>query len=246
VTLYFSKAALCAATTLALAVPAHAAVVIGGSDLLTLTHAAQMETWLTGDPQLAYSGPLAFTNIFDKASGDTSADFHAAVDGKGPTFFVMEATAAGGVTQIIGGYKPISWTLSGNYITNPTVADRIAFIFNLISTTTLQQTAGALGDSQSYNNPAHGPTMGEGHDIYVDSTLSAGHVYAASYCLNPAGGCTGGTDVIGGDGGGGQTAVTYGALEVFTISADVPIPAAAPLLLGALGLTGWIARRRKG
>lgn len=250
-TTFLAKAALCAATTLAFAAPAHAAAVIGGSDLLTPTHAAQMETWLTGDPQLSYSGSLAFTNIYDKAPGDTSADFHAAADGKGPTFFVIEATyTGGGAAQIIGGFNPGSWASSGGNVATPTVTDRVAFIFNLISGTVMHQaqSADGVGDggaTQSQNDGAVGPVMGEGPDLRVNGDLTTGYLYAWSYCLDPAAACYAGTNIWGFS---GFTGLNIGAMEVFTIAAapEVPIPAAAPLLLGALGLTGLIARRRKG
>ena len=97
------------------ATPAAAATIAGGSDLLSSSYAATLESWLTGDPTLSYSGSLVFTNIFDKASGDTSADFHAAVDGKGATIVVMEATDSRNPDQtvLIGGFNPQSWSSSG-------------------------------------------------------------------------------------------------------------------------------------
>ncbi|MFT4792365.1 MAG: hypothetical protein ACJAVR_001724 [Paracoccaceae bacterium] len=157
----------------------------------------------------------------------------------------MEVIVAGSPTQIIGGYNPASWMSTDDFVTTPTEADRIAFIFNLISGTVLQQEAASdNGQYKSYNAASIGPVMGGENDIYVDSDLAIVYFSSFSYCINPALSCEAGTNVLGST---GFQSATVGALEVFTISAaEVPIPAAAPLLLGALGLTGWIARRRKG
>ena len=242
---YLAKAALCASALFALCAPAHAATVIGGSDLLTPTHAAQMETWLTGDPQLAYSGPLTFTNIFDKAPGDTSTEFHAAADGMGPTFFVVEATDIRnpGVTQIIGGYNPVSWRSDDTWTDTPAIEDRLAFLFNLVMNEVRQQSNHPAAHYQTYNG-GFGPTFGAGTDLLVNADLMGGSAVPGGYCLDTTVYCNGGTNIMG-NSNNAPNQLIFGALEVFTISA-VPIPAAAPLLLGALGLTGWIARRRKG
>ena len=66
-----------------------AGMIVGGSTLLTPTYVSELETWLG-------EGPLELTNVYTKAPGNTSLDFHAAVDGLGPTFVVMQATEDSG------------------------------------------------------------------------------------------------------------------------------------------------------
>jgi hypothetical protein len=77
----------------------------------------------------------------------------------------MEVIVAGSPTQIIGGYNPASWMSTDDFVTTPTEADRIAFIFNLISGTVLQQEAASdNGQYKSYNAASIGPvTGGERH-----------------------------------------------------------------------------------
>jgi hypothetical protein len=48
--------------------PVSAGTVVGGSDLLVGSNLTQVESWLVNDPQLAYSGSLQFTNVFDKVT----------------------------------------------------------------------------------------------------------------------------------------------------------------------------------
>jgi hypothetical protein len=230
---------------------AHAVKVIGGTDILTMANALQIESWLKADASLSYNGHLSFTNVFDKADGDTFIDFHAAVDGLGPTFFVVEATDSryDAVTQIIGGFNPVSWRSDATWTETPNVADRIAFLFNL----TINEVRGQIenepglvgyGGLQTYNG-ALSPTFGGGADLLVNADLMTGWALPGTYCLDTSGFChgAGGTNIMGNMDNVADY-LTFGALEVFTI-AQVPIPAAAPMLLGAPGLTGWVARRRK-
>jgi hypothetical protein len=115
---------------------ASAAIVVGGSELLTPAYAQQLQDWLG-------EGPIALTNIFTKATGDTSADFHAAADGQGRTFSVLEVLTVNGevATQIIGGYNPQSWSSNAGWHLSPTNAERTAFLFNLSTTEKQDQKA---------------------------------------------------------------------------------------------------------
>ena len=235
---------------LSVATPGFAATIIGGSDLLSPTHATTIEDWLVNDPTLSYSGPLGFTNIFDKATGDNSTDFHTAVNGKGPTFFVAEATdSRGGGTQIIGGFNPQSWNAIYSYNITPNAADRTAFIFNLTSGLRMdQETNTGSGQYQTYNGGVYGPTFGGGHDIYVNNTLSTGYAQSYSYCADPLHDCYdyyGDANIMGLRYAGNT--VSFGAIEVFTITDDVsavPLPAGLPLMLGALAGLGAVSRRK--
>lgn len=237
------------ALALSVATPVSAATISGGSNLLSARYASAIEDWLVNDPTLGYSGHLGFTNIFDKATGDTSVDFHAAVDGKGPTFFVAEASdSRGGGRQIIGGFNPQSWQSASGYTLTPNAADRTAFIFNLTSSRRMdQETHGSSGQYQTYDHPAAGPTFGGGHDIYVDYSLASGYALSWSYCDDSLTDCHDyfGDKNIMGLLYGGQT-ISYGAIEVFTITdnvSTVPLPAGLSLMLGALAGLGALARR---
>ena len=74
-----------------------------GPSLLSPAYQGQLESWLG-------EGRLALTNVYSKAAGDTSLDFHKASDGKGRTFSIMEATNTSGQTWLVGGYNPQSWS----------------------------------------------------------------------------------------------------------------------------------------
>jgi len=90
---------------------------------------------------------------------------------------------------------------------------RSAYLFNL--SLTLLQSQGSssatnnFGRWQTYNAAAFGPTFGGGHDIYVDISLNAGYFDPFSYIT------TGLTNIPGGY---GKQNVSYGALEVFSLS----------------------------
>jgi hypothetical protein len=184
--------ALLSATTTALAamhliVPAQAALIVGGSSLLTPEYASDLEGWLG-------EGPLVLTKIFAKASGYNAEDFHIRVDGQGRTFSLIEAfDQASGTRAIIGGYNPQSWNAyAGFHITIPN-SERTAFLFNLSAGTVHRQLLdgqghhGNEGIYQTYNYNSFGPTFGGGgyvSDIYTDFTLSGGLTYVNSYA-NP-------------------------------------------------------------
>lgn len=230
---------------------AEAATIVGGSDLLTASYATQVESWLVTDPQLSYSGPLQFTNIFDKGAGDNSVSFHTAADGQGPTVVVMQATGPSGGTQIIGGFNPQSWKSSGDYNTTPILADRIAFIFNLSTTDRRDQSVvdTYYGPLQTFNRSSDGPTFGGGYDIFVNSSLSLGYLNSDTYCANPSSTCRGGLNLLGLSYGGSTYEVHFGQIEVFTIAETAPAPPALPLFtsgLGVLGFLGWRRKRKAG
>lgn len=219
---------------------ASAATVVGGSDLLSAASANQLESWLG-------QGPLTLTNVFDKALGSTSHDFHVAADGKGATFSIIEfLTDPHGnpfdKPVIVGGFNPQSWNNVGNYVYTPLEVDRTAFVFNLTQSLKFDQRKDSLGQYQTYGQESYGPTFGGGHDLSAgpgDPTLNTGYSYLFSYGAN---------------GDYTRSLVTYpgpysgpmsvGQIEVFTISAAVPEPETGALMLGGLALLGLAVRRR--
>lgn len=212
---------------------ANAGTIIGGSSMLTGGDVNQLEIWLG-------EGPLQLTNIYSKASGDTSFDFHAAADGQGRTITLIEVIN-GAVSHVVGGYNPQSWSSTNNYNYTTSAADMTAFLFNLTDQIVYEQNY----RWQTYNRGSYGPTFGGGHDLYISGNLSGGYAnightygdrsqYGSSAYRNAF---TGSYD-----------SWSVGALEVFTIAADETpqVPAPGALAIFCLGLVGiGYARRRK-
>ncbi len=152
---------------------AHAAMILPPGS----PYEAQLATWLG-------EGDLAFFEIFSSSNGDgkTSTDFHAAVDGQGRTFTLLEVTSFDtGLTQIIGGYNPQSWNSTTGYNVTPTDAERTAFIFNLTDGIKHEQILGSYpGSVQTYNEFNEGPIFG-GNDIWVRDSLVAATTKQYSY-----------------------------------------------------------------
>jgi len=208
-----------------------------GTSLLSPGYQTQLETWLG-------EGRLALTNIYSKATGDTSLDFHKASDGKGRTFSVMEATNSSGKTWLVGGYNPQSWSSTdGMHVTMPDSA-RTGFLFNLTSGLMLPQlkqyfNGDEIGKDQTYNDSNFGPTFGYGHDLYVPQDLTHGGS-SFLYTYNFRGQPSTGISLLDGSAWHGND-VTFGAIQVFSISA-VPEPATYALLLA--GLLVLLVRQR--
>ena len=227
----FSKSLTVAAfalTTL-LAGQANASVISGGSKLLSDANVSQLTTWLG-------QGSIGLTNIFTKKTGNTASDFHAAADGKGATFVVMQVTTSDGATGLIGGYNPLSWT-SKNQYNVVTQANATGFLFNLTSNTKFAERKDASGQYQTYNLNAYGPTFGGGHDLYVGGDLTTSYSYSYSYGKDYGYNLFGSRNMW----------QTISGLEVFSISADTgsAVPEPESLALVALGLAGLAFMRRK-
>ncbi|MBA5607576.1 PEP_CTERM-anchored TLD domain-containing protein [Duganella sp. FT3S] len=212
----------------------------GAASLLNAAEQQQLATWLG-------EGPVAFTNIYTKANGDTSAAFHHAADGKGRTIAVMQATNEKGQTWLIGGYNPQSWASSGGYHITTEQAQRTGFLFNLTTSEIHRQTPktyalDTVGSYQTLNAANVGPTFGLGNDLYVPADLTHGG-YSLLYSYADPNRYNFNTSVLD-----GSTFVrpniTFGAMEIYTISA-VPEPASGALWLGGLGLLALLARRTR-
>ena len=87
-----------------------------------------------------------------------------------------------------------------------------------------------------------GPTFGIGHDLYVPRNLTSGG-YSYLYTYSPAGQPSSGLSLV--DGSANASALTFGALQVYSISA-VPEPATFGMLLAGLLLLGGLHARKRG
>lgn len=208
--------------------------------LLSPAYQGQLESWLG-------EGRLALNNIYTKAAGDTSLDFHKASDGKGRTFSVMEATNASGQTWLVGGYNPQSWSSTDGMHVTMADSARTGFLFNLTSGLMLPQlkqyfTGDTIGSGQTFNDRDYGPTFGSGHDLYVPQDLTHGG-YSSLYTYNRYGQPPGGVSLIDGSVFSNPN-ITFGAIQVFSISA-VPEPGSYGLMLVGLGVMGLVLQRKR-
>ena len=211
-----------------------------GTSLLSPGYQAQLESWLG-------EGRLALTNVYSKAAGDTSLDFHKASDGKGRTFSIMEATNSSGQTWLVGGYNPQSWSSTDGMHVTMDDSQRTAFLFNLTAGFMLPQlkqyfNGDTIGSGQTYNSYDTGPTFGVGHDLYVPQDLTHGG-YSSLYTYNYHGQPASGVSLVDGSSFTNPN-ITYGAIQVFTISA-VPEPATYGLLLAGLILLAGMHLRQQ-
>ncbi|GJJ04878.1 hypothetical protein RugamoR64_54160 [Duganella rhizosphaerae] len=208
--------------------------------LLTPADETQLANWLG-------KATIKLTNIYSKAAGDTAVDFHRAVDGKGATFSVMEATNASGRTWLIGGYNPQSWASAGEYNMTYDNAQRTSFLFNLTSSEIHRQTPkgyvyDSVGAYQAYNNASVGPTFGLGRDLYVPYNLTSGGVSLLYSYIDPDTGNFYKSILDGSTYS--QPDVTFGAIQVFQIGA-VPEPSTYLMLALGLGLVAGLRLTRR-
>lgn len=235
---------------------AQASTIIGGSTLLNSASLTQLEGWLG-------EGQLDLTNIFTKQKGSASTDFHAAADGKGRTFSLMQVSGTKTLTDgttinfsnVVGGYNPQSWNSKtvnsvGSYNLVPNPSQRTAFIFNITDNALFREDHGPdnhgdNGSYQTFNDPSYGPTFGNGYDLFSNHSLTFGFTRTIAYTNDMPPdkfGLLFGSDI--------PLGFIIGDLEVFTISpseevSSVPLPAALPLMSSALGLFGLGAMRRR-
>jgi hypothetical protein len=237
-TIIMALALAAVAGTPAAAAPAGTGTVIGGSSLLGEGMYGQLERWLG-------AGELDLTNVYTRRPGDTSADFHAGADGKGPTFTLLEVTNAGGATYLVGGYDPQSWASDEGWHETPRDSQRTAFLFNFTVPAVYRQVPSTFelpsqGQRQTFNELAFGPVFGSGPDLFVNDRLDVGLSWQLSYG-NPN---DDGRSII--DRGPGSATVRIDGMEVLAIT-PVPEPGACAMLLGGLGVLGGaagLARKR--
>lgn len=224
---------LIGALVLLAALPAHAT-------LISSADRAQLTSWLG-------EGPLALNLLFEKTPGKTAADFHAAADGKGRTFSIMQAYGDDGRMWLVGGYNPQSWSSKGGFNMTPNQEDRTAFLFNLTSGVRFQQLPVLAGDDygamQTVNDATLGPSFGAGLDLSMPFDLTNGGVSALLSYNNGIHHQNPFTSLLDNTPYPGLPNVRFGAMEVYTVNL-VPEP-------GALGLAGIglaalaLARRRR-
>lgn len=225
-----------AAAALALAASTAAAQTTTGPSLLDPTRETQLETWLG-------AGDQTFTPIFTGVPGDTSLDFHAAADGKGPSFTLLQVSNTDGQSWLIGGYNPQSWSSTDGYHLTPTDAERTAFIFNMTVPAVYRQVPATYilpsqGASQTYNASNHGPTFGQGPDLLVNDRLDT----ALSWQVTYGDPLDQGKSII--DRSVGGQLFHIDALQLFAVS-PVPEPFEAGMFAAGLGLIAWRVRRRR-
>jgi len=226
------------AISFAFALVANAPAFAADNSLLGNNDRQQLAAWLGSEP-------VSLTNIFTKQSGNTAADFHAAVDGKGRTVVIMEATTRSGATYLLGGYNPQSWASSGGYALTPDDGQRTAFLFNLTTDRIYRQMLNvrnleAVGAYQTLNETGVGPTFGSGHDLQMSDDLTRGYSLLYSYADSSLSDMY--LSIADGQTFKGINDLAFGRVEVYSISA-VPEPAAFALLAG--GLCVLLAKRNR-
>ncbi len=169
----------------------------------------------------------------------SSLDFHAAADGRGPTFTLLRVSDGPGRAWLVGGYNPQSWDSDDGWHFTPRDFQRTAFVFNYTAPAVYRQVPSSFelpsqGSFQTFNARDQGPTFGAGPDLFVDDTLRTALSWRLSYG-DPAGE---GRSIIDGSVGGRFFAVD--ALEIYAVS-PIPEPAGATMLAGGLALAAFAA-----
>jgi hypothetical protein len=208
----------------------------GGSSLLDHRGHAQLERWKG-------AGEFNLTRVYALQPGDSSRDFHAAVDGAGPTFTLLQLTNALGESYLVGGYNPQSWSSTDGWHVTERDVDRTAFLFNMTEPAVYRQVPSSYilpsqGSRQTLNRAQDGPAFGAGHDLYVNDRLDTAFSYQLTYG-DPR---DEGRSIV--DRSSGVQLVGVDAMELFTLS-PVPEAPAVALLAAGLGVLGFAARSRK-
>lgn len=204
------------------------------ASLLDAGRYGQLERWLG-------AGELNLTHVYTRQAGDTSADFHAGADGRGPTFTLLEVTNEDGATYLVGGYNPQSWASGEGWHETERDWQRTAFLFNFTAPAVYRQILSGYvlpsqGQRQTFNELAFGPVFGSGPDLFVNDRLDTALSWQLSYG-NP-------TDerlsII--DRSRDGETVRIDAMEIYAIT-PVPEPGAYALLAAGLGVLAGVGRR---
>lgn len=208
----------------------------GSSTLLDQGNRRQLERWLG-------AGEFTFNNVFTLQPGDTSLDFHSAVDGKGATFTLLQVTNDGGDTFLVGGYNPQSWSSTDGWHITDSQFQRSAFLYNMTVPAVYRQVPATFelpsqGARQTFNAPDHGPTFGAGPDLLVNDQLDTAISWQVTYG-DPA---DDGKSII--DRSTGGQFVHVDAMELYTLS-PIPEPGQAATLAAGVGVLAALLRRRR-
>jgi len=107
--------------------------------------------------------------------GDGAGVFHTKCDNKGPTIVVVQSTTG----AIFGGYTDVAWsTTARNWKSTK------SFLFRLHPSVEKYDVKSGRAGSSVYHNGNHGPTFGNGFDLYIsDNSLhnSKSSVYGHTY-----------------------------------------------------------------
>ena len=183
------------------------------------------------------------TSTHARGAGDSAPDFHAAADGRGPSFTLLRVSDPAGQAWLVGGYNPQSWDSDDGWHFTQRDFQRTAFVFNYTAPAVYRQVPSSFelpsqGSFQTFNAIDQGPTFGAGPDLFVDESLDTALSWRLSYG-DPAGE---GRSIIDGSVGGRFFAID--AMEVYAVS-PIPEPAGAGMLAGGLGLVALAMARRK-
>jgi hypothetical protein len=191
----------------------------------------QLERWLG-------AGELDLANVYTRRPGDTSADFHAGADGRGPTFTLLEVTNEDGASYLVGGYNPRSWASDEGWHETARDWQRTAFLFNFTTPAVYRQILSSYvlpsqGQRQTFNELAFGPVFGSGPDLFVNDRLDTALSWQLSY-VNPA---DERLSII--DRSRDGETVRIDAMEIYAIT-PVPEPAPYALLAAGVGVLGML------
>lgn len=216
--------------------PAAAGDITGGSALLDAAAHAQLERWLG-------AGQFNLDNVYTRAPGDTSADFHSAADGTGATFTLLALRNAAGERYLVGGYNPQSWSDDEGWHETERNWERTAFLFNMTAPAVYRQVLSdyvlpSQGLRQTFNGIDFGPVFGAGPDLFVNDDLTT----ALSWQLGYGNPLNEGVSIV--DGSLQGQPVLIQGMEIFAIT-PVPEAPAVWMALTGVGVLGWLARRRR-
>ena len=206
-----------------------------GPSLLDPSRELQLERWLG-------AGDMQFVPLFTGTPGATSLDFHSALDGKGPSFTLLQVSNVAGASYLVGGYNPQSWSSSDGWHVTVPDSERTAFLFNMTVPAVYRQVPSTYilpsqGSRQTYNAADHGPTFGAGPDLLVNDQLNMALSWQLTYG-NPA---DEGKSIF--DRSVGGQLFHIDALQTFAVS-PIPEAPAAGMLAAGLGIITLFARRR--